>query len=251
MAEALASDRLEVQGLRADKGEMLLSSRMKKIFFGWLKKVVRKAFYLYSSALRLRNDVSVQKGGKRIVVFSFSGAPAGRLVPSFEFRNFLEKYSVTKVFVRDMRVCWYQRGLVGVSEDVDGSVDYLKKLIQEINPDKTVFIGASMGGYASILFGTLLDADVVLSFSPKTLFEKDERHFDERYADLKKLITSSKSKTEYHIFYGGDRRDDVFQSERLTENPRITLHKYAGDHKLVKNLRDSGELKIILDEYLQ
>jgi esterase/lipase len=49
---------------------------------------------------------------------------------------------------------------------------YLEGIIKINKYDNICFIGNSMGGYAAILFGTLLNIDNIISFAPQTFIDK-------------------------------------------------------------------------------
>ncbi len=82
----------------------------------------------------------------------FGGIAAGIAIPVFEFYSASKIIDEHKLFIRDFAQCWYQDGLPSISKDVYSTARYLKKQIEKINPDKTYFVGNSMGGYAAILF---------------------------------------------------------------------------------------------------
>ncbi|MBU0761560.1 MAG: hypothetical protein KKD39_00905, partial [Candidatus Altiarchaeota archaeon] len=138
----------------------------------------------------------------------------------------MKDYEINKVFIRDLRVNYYHKGLLNISKDIQGTVDYFKKIVDDVQPEKTVMIGSSMGGYAAILFGTLMNADTVISFVPQTILDKEKHKrgiprekCEEKYVDLKNVIKSEKAKTKYHIYYGSD-REDIIQAERLKKTPK-------------------------------
>ncbi len=199
------------------------------------------------------------------------GGIAGELgIPPFEFFNLSKEFNVNRIYVRDLTQSWYQMGLPGLADNVEEVSLVLKEKISELNANKVVFIGNSMGGYAAILFGILLNADIVHAFSPQTFINRFHRFIyrdrrwrkyltnvyknsHKKYFDLRKVIhqDSRKLHCEINIYYSSNHRLDKIHAEHMKNIGIITLHSYAeGGHRLVKTLRDEGSLKSIINNSL-
>lgn len=61
---------------------------------------------------------------------------------------------------------WYLGGISGVGKNINHTIAFLRKEFAKY--DKVVCVGISMGGYASILFGSLLNVDYVIANGPQT-----------------------------------------------------------------------------------
>lgn len=155
-----------------------------------------------------------------IVAFGGCALQMG-LIPPFEFVRFLGTQfpRVSAMFIIDKHKCWYQKGVSGVSTDVDSTCTFLRNLVQGY---KTVtFMGVSAGGYAAMLFGSLLQVQHVVAFIPRTLLVEESR-----YADLKDFINQS---TKYSLV-GDLSVEDVndnhhfSQIARLPESPNIVVY---------------------------
>ena len=70
------------------------------------------------------------------------------------------------VFLKDSTRQWYLGELPGISSTFDETLVFLRKEIAGY--ENVVFIGASAGGYASILYGSLLKITGVVAFDPQT-----------------------------------------------------------------------------------
>lgn len=157
----------------------------------------------------------------------------------FDFYKRLKKLEalsgkkINKLLLRDRTSAWYLRGVDGLGADVDSTIDEIKKVITQVKPSRVITIGQSMGGYAAILYGALLNADQAISFGPLSCFDSKKleilrdyrwlplvKKLEENppkpfYNDLPKLIRDKKPKTEFNIFYGtnpgemGDRNEGV------------------------------------------
>lgn len=113
-------------------------------------------------------------------------------VPPHEFVRTCEKAGARySLFVKDPLRCWYCRGLGdgggGSSGDNGGGpstassytfeemVEVLREEIRSVKPDRVMTIGSSMGGYAAVRAGLLLDANLAIAFSPQVLLTPGER----------------------------------------------------------------------------
>lgn len=129
-----------------------------------------------------------------------------------------------------------------------------------------------MGGYAALLFGWLLKADIVHSFSPQTSLKRyfrvlflDNRwnmqiknvyngpKSNMRYYDLKKLFNSQNNKsTNFFIHYSRNNIRDIVHARRMRKFLNVKLVDYqTGGHLIIKRLRDSGKLNRIIQETIQ
>ncbi|MBR9921786.1 MAG: hypothetical protein GYB31_13180 [Bacteroidetes bacterium] len=197
----------------------------------------------------------------------FSGVGLGIGVPYFEFLRTVEEFNVLKIFVRDNRKSWYHGGIIGLGDTIDESLPPLKKLIRESGAKKVVTLGNSMGGYAAILYAVLLEADEVLAFAPTTFANWKNRfkYWDHRghfkylknaikkpfkYYDLLKVPGIEKPKI--NIFFDTDYRTDRSHAQHLGNSlANVQLHRFnGGKHKVIKNIKNSGRLREILESAL-
>lgn len=163
-------------------------------------------------------------------------------IPPFEFLKFLsntygEKYDY--IFYVDKNQCWYHKGFKDITNNIESSVEYLKKKM--VGYKKVIFMGTSAGGYASILFGSLCNVSTVVAFIPQTLLNKP---IDKKYEDLKSFINDN---TRYFVY--GDNNGigdhDIKHCENINCFQNVILYKMNGFD--IKQLRDNGQLKIIID----
>ena len=74
------------------------------------------------------------------------------------------------IFIRDVKKQWY---ISGINKNIDDQwklADFLKK---ETSGYKVITLGASAGGYASILFGNLIEAEYIIAFNPRIELETE------------------------------------------------------------------------------
>lgn len=193
--------------------------------------------------------------------------------PPFEFARSTQNLEAKKIYVRDPHQLWYQAGFPGISANIEESAKYLELLIAEHSPGRVITCGNSMGGYAAIQFGRLINANEVHAFSPRTvispmkrlirgdigiraaLFERNPflikklwalhklpgTHSD--YLDLRRTLCQSNDVTNYHIYYASGSRSDKLHAERLKRLPNVQIHSFPHDkHDLVASLKREGKL---------
>jgi hypothetical protein len=206
-----------------------------------------------------------------VLLIVFSGL-LGRLgpLPVFEFFNSVSSFGVKKAFLRDLTQSWYHRGVEGIGDDVPAIADYLANLIAESGATRTVLVGNSAGAYAALLFGHLLGAGEVHAFSPQTFIDPalraqhDDHRWqvyvdrvvaaggpDPRYADLLPVLSEGGVETSFHIYFPAPNRLENLHTQRLSGIAGVVPHPIdGGGHKLIKWLRDTGELTQILERAL-
>jgi hypothetical protein len=189
---------------------------------------------------------------KKLIIVSFGGCALkmGGIQP-FEFVNTLNKICQTaaKYFVIDKNNLWYHGGIKTISNDVNSTVEYLKNIIDGY--EKVIFIGTSAGGYASILFGSLLNVDTVLAFIPQTIISNKGRRnknsfLNKEYINLNSHINDN---TNY-ILYGDPLIKNINSLHHISHCNNIKNFKNVNIIEIcnldMKVLRNSGKLDEIL-----
>jgi hypothetical protein len=165
-------------------------------------------------------------------------------IPRFEFVNFMETHfkNISRHFYIDKHVNSYHQGIHEITNNIDETLHYLKNEIS--NYKNVICLGVSSGGYAAILFGSLLNINYVLAFIPQTI--RHNKNIDETYRDISGFINST---TKYYIY--GDLSvtsvnncHHISQCTRIAHHPNVTLIKKRRVD--LKKMRNSGELHLIL-----
>lgn len=187
-----------------------------------------------------------------IIAFGGIAKQFGGVQP-FEFLNFLNKNfdKCDKYFYIDKKCNRYHNGIENISNNIDETVDYLKKIIL---PYKIVtFIGVSAGGYAAILFGSLLNITNVIAFQPPTMCNmiNDTRKFDNRYSDLLPLINKT---TRYYLF-GNLSIQNIYDSHHISHCNRLKIYKNVNVTEYkdinIREMRDNGELLTLFNSIIK
>lgn len=196
----------------------------------------------------------------------FGGIAAGIAMPPFEFYNAARILEENKIFVRDVTQCWYHNGLAGESRDILSTAEWLKNEIRKLNPERVFFVGNSMGGYAAILFATLVGQGEVIAFAPQTFispslrFKSGDRRwfrkifrtyvrgfFKHKIWDLAALLLEKRQSQKISIYVSRTHRLDHVHASHLKGIPGVQIYEFdGGGHGLVKMLRDEGKLPAIM-----
>jgi hypothetical protein len=203
--------------------------------------------------------------------------------PDFDFYGRSKKLEnlaatpINRILLRDFEQAWYHRGVRGLGEGIHQVRDQIYAQVQRLRPSRIVTVGQSMGAYAAILFGQMLNVDQILAFGPLSCL--DEQVFAEfedyrwlsvaqqlqanppinRYFDLTKLPLASPNPPRLDIFYGqkpdpetvGNINPDEFHAQRLKSLPNCHLHPYAeSGHTVVQHLIEHRKLDPILFDAL-
>ena len=216
------------------------------------------------------------------LIISFGFVDWERL-PIFDFFGRTKKLEAraklpfNRILIRDIKNAWYHRGVPGLGSHVDEVVTTLRGLIHSIRPNRVMTIGQSMGGYAAIMFGMLLDADRIVAFGPLSHLDPGEavRYGDLRflrvmselaadppksgYFDLTKLGEDRRYRGRLHVIFGtnpgiddGDSGNlDAIHALRLARLPNVHLHPHPeSPHAVVQWLVDHGQIDELLADLL-
>ena len=209
----------------------------------------------------------LSRDGSDLYLF-FGGIANGIAIPPFEFFGSAGILEQHKIFFRDLDQNWYHQGFRGVTGDIRSSAKYIEGLIEEISPRQTFFIGNSMGGFAAMLFSTLVGAGDVIAFSPQTfvsphlkVFYRDLRWrnqildmyikalFKPKFFDLRPLLEKRELRNKVTIYSSRSDPLDFIHADRVSHIPNVNVN-FLDDaaHNVVKILRDKGLLhKIFLN----
>jgi hypothetical protein len=200
----------------------------------------------------MESELKIISDNNNTIIISFGGAinKFGGIQP-FEFLNFLNINfkNCDKYFYIDKKTNRYHYGIDGITNNIDETVEYLKNIIF---PYKNVyFIGVSAGGYAAILFGSLLNITKIMAFIPPTLCNiiNDKRIFNQKYSDLLPLINN----TTLYFLYGDLSVKNINDShhishcQRLSIFPNVFIKEY--DFLNIVELRNNGELLKIFNSF--
>lgn len=207
------------------------------------------------------------------LLIAFGGLGTAIGIPVFEFFNVVSTMErpVKQMFIRDLQGAWYHRGVVAAGDNVEEVAEYVRGVAQRSGASRIVTVGNSAGGYAALLFGNLVQATEVVAFGPQTFISaglrvihrdsrfsvplrrlRASRFYEPAYADLRKVFEAQgNTSTRFTIHHSIDHRLDTLHARRMSGLPGVELKEHrCAKRALVRELRDSGELKSVLEAAL-
>ncbi|MDN2677972.1 hypothetical protein [Janthinobacterium sp. SUN033] len=231
------------------------------------------------------DDVLVDRivpGAPLVIAFGFVSWTTR---PAFDFYGRLRKLEqasgqhLNKILVRDSGNAWYHRRIAGLGNHVDETAQALRELVRRIAPGQVSTVGQSMGAYAAVMYGLLLEAQHIVAFGPLSFLDVQQaRLYHELrwlpvmeslaqdpppsgYYDLAALCRArATADTQLHLVFG-TRPDvanagasasesvnlDAMHAQRLAAFGRCTLHPYPqSGHAVVQHLIDTKRINGLL-----
>ncbi|MGX9772008.1 Uncharacterised protein [Janthinobacterium lividum] len=234
------------------------------------------------------DDVLVDRivpGAPLVIAFGFVSWTTR---PAFDFYGRLRKLEqvsgqhLNKILVRDSGNAWYHRRIAGLGSHVDETAQALRELVRRIAPGQVTTIGQSMGAYAAVMYGLLLDAQQIVAFGPLSFLDVQQaRLYHELrwlpvmeslaqdppasgYYDLAALCRARATEhTQLHLVFGtrpdAARPDvanpgasesvnlDAMHAQRLAAYGQCTLHPFPqSGHAVVQHLIDTKRINGLL-----
>lgn len=112
--------------------------------------------------------------GQNLTVCFTSYGIEGKIIENFEFSGAVADLSGRKLFLRDNKRLWYHDGVNGYASSLFALHDKITNVCRSTSGRK-LFVGTSMGGYAALLFGSLIGVDRVIAFSPQVRLDEASR----------------------------------------------------------------------------
>lgn len=206
-------------------------------------------------------SIEFKRNGLPLII-SFAG-----LGDQFNFGKTLRELDVNAIYLRDMNHNWYLNGLEGIGNSVDEVKEFLSQKSKEYEAPYVLSLGTSAGGFAALLYGSLLQVDEILAFSPQTFMNRWNciRYLDHRwldrvvqiyqgpqsnraYLDLKQM--SYDKMPSVTLVYDKTHRLDRIHANRVNGQAIKHLGQHGGGHTLVHELRNSGFLHNIIKQSL-
>lgn len=157
-----------------------------------------------------------------------------------------KKYNIDILYLRNRRK-WYLGGLPGIGKNIIHTKSFLKNIFRNYN--KVVCTGGSAGGYASLLFGSLLQVDSVVAMdaqtdlnylidklSPKNHqmmdFQKRKKECPVSWNKFSKIKNVINDQVNYYVYFNGgndvlhglhhyDRIKDFSSVNRIDQNDAV------------------------------
>ncbi|WP_105244574.1 hypothetical protein [Psychrobacter sp. Marseille-P5312] len=210
----------------------------------------------YSSKV---SPVEVLNKNSTTTLVVFSGMARRPSMAVKEFYRSLSGRDVNIIFLKDFYQCWYEKGLIGITDDFQSTAEYILSII----PEKTknlIFLGTSAGGYAAIKAGVTLNANRVVALSPQTNINRRVFNMFKSYdseingldlskekVDLKSFLDLSSYSGELEIYYGENNNVDRAAALRLQEYASLKSLP-TNTHNVAEYMKSTGKLEKFLDD---
>jgi hypothetical protein len=149
--------------------------------------------------------------------------------------------------LRDPDANYYHGKLHPDYPDIEASIERQRQIKRECAHATEYYCsGTSMGGYASILFGHYLEADIVYAFGAQTRIKPEAVDpalvIPAQHRDLALLLADWNGRTRYHLYYSEGFEPDRTAAERLAHCPGVELFPVPGtSHNVFKDI-NAGKL---------
>jgi hypothetical protein len=187
--------------------------------------------------LKLANKASLVERGREpsVLIVAFTGRAKMLMMPVYEFFDLTNSLGYSRILLRDRFKKRYHHGIDRRRPDHPRLLNFLRQEINNLQAQKTIFIGTSSGGYAAIRVGHDLGANYVHAFGAQTGVNpihlgKTER---EPPLDLTSLLNESNQKTIYYLHYCYNYESDRLHAQRVSGAPGVITLGYPGTTHLV------------------
>ena len=186
-----------------------------------------KQTVIYFSSLGIYENDNIESFKKNIIKKN-----------KFEFYGTRIKNS-KHIFIRDIAKDLYRKGINSKINSQKKLLDFLKEQVQN---SEVITVGSSAGGYAALLFGNLLNAKKIFSFSP--VVEVDNNEYI-----LMDILENSKIPS--YILYPSGVSFDVATFNKIKDFPCIKgvsiksiFHGVPIQRKIVEKIINSNDKKL-------
>lgn len=158
--------------------------------------------------------------------------------------------------------------MYGSGKTVDEVCETLRCEIKKLNASTVTTLGSSAGGFASLLFGNMLQSECILAFSPQTFLDvkKCQEFGDTRWMQYKKTLDCDVKDTRYFnlstlpkplktqmigVVWGIRDQQDGNHIQYLKKHwEQIRVTECDDGHVVVRKLRDNGTLLRLLNMHI-
>ena len=157
----------------------------------------------------------------------------------FEWYNTRIRKGHKHIFIRDIKKQWYLTGTNKILNNPAKLLDFLKV---EAKGYKIITLGSSAGGFASVLFGQQLNAQMIYSFNGQfevnsqlikskptvdpVLFREQHNDFLRKFYDIKPFIKNAQS---VHYFTSANSNWDIDQYLHV-KDLKMKIYRFNTDH---------------------
>lgn len=179
---------------------------------------------------------------------------ASRGRKTFEMVGTLSGIKVSKLFLREQHgAAWYQQGVPDFAPTIHALSDAIRTIVVRHGFKLVTCIGASMGGYAALGVGAMLNADRVVAFSPQVMLNpgwalSPHESVQIELQTVQELVAKATS-TQF-ILLASSETLDVYHASLIASHRHVNVNIVRSAHNTLSALRDCGALRDFLPTIL-
>lgn len=213
------------------------------------------------------DDILIARAAQsKATVLVFSGLADRGAMPRQVLDRYFSALGLTAVYLRDPSRVMYNAGISSVAPDYAGTLDYLRKLGNELGSAPLVTFGTSAGAAAAIRYGMDLGASCTFAFSPPTsltiesknkgragIIQRRLRELPPDARDMLPVVQRANGKTPLHLAYCEENTLDTQHALHLKDEPGVILHPLSGTnaHASIVVMAQENRLLPFIKECLQ
>jgi hypothetical protein len=163
--------------------------------------------------------VKIGDNSKNLIVCFSSNTHGGFERKTSLMKLKYERKDIDVLYLRN-QFQWYLGGLKGIGKNINCTISFLKKEFSKY--DKVLCTGFSAGGYASLLFGSLLNINKVVAIDAQTDLQycvdnlpdsvgkkkliKQSKECPATWSKYNKIINVLNDVVSYNVFYKGNEK---------------------------------------------
>lgn len=183
-----------------------------------------------------------ESSDKLLIIFS------GVNAKSFTGYKLVSSIRVNKLFIRDPGKKWYNGKIDNLSQDADELLAKIKVVTNLFKPENVMAFGSSMGGYAAVLFGSLLGIKKIIAFGPQMILDATMPNNPAttkqvKYTNLYNVLEHHQ-KAEIEIYFGSENLIDVYNLAPARQyNNILTQCIYGAPHDVMSFFHSLGLMR--------
>ncbi|WP_047049254.1 hypothetical protein [Vibrio mexicanus] len=182
-----------------------------------------------------------------ILLFSGANTTKGK----FNYYKSFSSLNVNKIYLNCRPEDYYHKGVPGVGECLNTTLNFLKNMIG--SEGNVYTFGCSMGGYGALVYGSLLNAEMILAFGASTpltseFINENRASHIKIWNDLAPSVLGSKAKK--FIFYGDSTFNDLASYSIFSQSNNVVSELYMmAAHALVVPLSQRVKFDTLFCEF--
>jgi len=253
---------LEARVARQDAELELLRAKLFALQEAMIERTARRFPRISSPGWRIMPIVRGKSAHAPAAIIGFGGMSRAATLPVPEYRRTLDELPVDAFYVRDFWQFWYQKGLLGLTGNIEETAALIRtRICARYRVHGT--IGTSAGGWGAVIVGVLTGAARILTLAPQTMLNRkvydefggldtrvEELAAARRFGNMAEFLRDSGFRGRIDVHFGADNARDRGFAERLQGIDCVRLCPHPSDsHNISGWLRETGQLSRIVGDW--